>query len=73
MKKRVLAGSMWFYATWYAWSMVAALAGLPDLPGPVVGAAVAMFVAGDPLGRIWGAKPIGRPVLIVPAQQSEPA
>ena len=73
MKKRVLAGLLWFYATWYAWSMVAALAGLPELLGPVVGAAVAMLVAGDPFGRIWGAKPIGRPMLIVPAQQSEPA
>lgn len=72
MKKRVLTGLLWFYATWYAWSMVAALAGLPELFGPVVGAAVAMLVAGDPFGRIWGAKPIGRPVLIAPAPQSEP-
>lgn len=73
MKKRVLAGLLWFYATWYAWSLVAAFSGLPDLLGPVLGAAVAMFVAGDPFGRIWGTKSVGRPVLIAPIQQSEPA
>ena len=71
MKKRVLVGLLWFYATWYAWSIVAAFAGLSELWGPVLGAAVAVFVAGDPLGRIWGRRPAGRPV--VAAQLSEPA
>ena len=58
MKKRVLAGLLWFYVTWCAWSFLAAFAGLPQLAGPVVGAAVAMFIAGDPLGRIWGGRSI---------------
>jgi hypothetical protein len=53
MKKRVLAGLLWFYATWYAWNVLAAFLGLPELAGPVVAAAVAMLLAGDPFGRIW--------------------
>ena len=73
MKKRVLAGLIWFYAAWYAWSFVAEVSGLSELWGPVLGAAVAMFVAGDPLGRIWGGGSVRRPVVAATAQQSEPA
>jgi hypothetical protein len=53
MKKRVAAALLWFYATWYAWSMLASFVGAPDLFGPVVGAAVAALIAGDPMHRIW--------------------
>lgn len=54
MKKRILAALLWFYAGWYAWSVIAWATGLPELAGPVVGAAVAALLAGDPFGRIWG-------------------
>ena len=73
MKKRVLVGLIWFYVAWYAWSMVAAFAGLSELWGPVFGAAIAMFVAGDPLGRIWGGRSVGQQVVASAAPQSEPA
>ncbi len=54
MKKRVLAGLLWFYATWYAWSVLASFIGLPDLLGPVIGVGVGALFAIDPLGWIWG-------------------
>jgi hypothetical protein len=53
MKKRALAGAIWFYAGWYAWAMVASVAALPQALGPVVGAGIGGFFALDPLGRIW--------------------
>ena len=53
MKKRVLAGVLWFYAAWYAWSVFASFVGLPDLAGPVIGLAAGVLFAVDPLGRIW--------------------
>jgi hypothetical protein len=73
MKKRILAGLLWFYVTWFAWSFFAAFAGLPELAGPVLGAAVAMLIAGDPLGRIWGGRSLSRSMTPVAEQQSEPA
>lgn len=63
MKKRILVGLLWFYVTWTAWAFVAAFSGLSELWGPVIGAAVAMVVAGDPMGRIWGRRPARRPVV----------
>ena len=33
MKKRVLAGVLWFFAVAYAWNVVALVLGLPDVPG----------------------------------------
>ena len=53
MKKRLVAALLWFYVTWYAWAFVASLTGVTDLAGPVLGAALAAFVAGDPMHRIW--------------------
>jgi hypothetical protein len=73
MKKRILAGLLWFYVAWGFWSYLAAILGLPELAGPVVGAAVAMFIAGDPMGRIWGGRSAGRTVIAVSEQQSESA
>ena len=72
MKKRIVAGLLWFYVAWGVWSFLAAMLGLPELAGPVVGAAVAMFIAGDPMGRIWGGRQLSRPVLSVSEQPSEP-
>lgn len=53
MKKRLLAAFLWFAAGWYTWAFIASVAGLTPLFGPVLGAALAMFVAGDPMHRIW--------------------
>ncbi len=70
MKKRILAGLLWFYVAWGVWSFFAAMLGLPALAGPVVGAAVAMFIAGDPMGRIWGGRSSSRPAIAVSDRQS---
>jgi hypothetical protein len=56
MLKRVLAGLLWFYVTWYAWSVLAFATGLPDQLGVVVGATLGILVAADPARRIWSAR-----------------
>jgi hypothetical protein len=53
MKKRLLATVLWFYATWYGWSILADMAGLPAMLGPVIGLAVAVVIGLDPMHRIW--------------------
>jgi hypothetical protein len=56
MKKRLLAGILWFYTAWYAWSVIATLIGVSTAPGPVFGFIAALLLAGDPFGRIWQAR-----------------
>ena len=73
MKKRILAGLLWFYVAWFAWAFVAAYAGLSELWGPVLGAAVAMLIAGDPMGRIWPRPAEIRPMAPAGVPASEPA
>jgi hypothetical protein len=53
MKRRVLAGLLWFLAAWYAWSIFATFAGLSDIAGPILGVAAGLLFAVDPLNRIW--------------------
>ena len=53
MTKRILAGVLWFYVTWYAWNVVAVFAGLTLLAGPLFGLLVAWLVVRDPRGAIW--------------------
>lgn len=53
MKKRIVVAGLWFYATLYAWSMLATFIGVPWPAGPVVAATVAALIAGDPMHRIW--------------------
>lgn len=53
MTKRVLAGILWFFATWYAWNIFASFAGLSEVAGPILGLATGLLLAVDPLGRIW--------------------
>ena len=53
MKKRALAALLWFYTGWYGGALVAHILGIPELVGPVVGAAAAVLFAGDPRGVIW--------------------
>ena len=56
MLKRVLAALLWFYAGWYGGNILADLTGVTLLLGPVIGAAAAALVAGDPRHIIWTAR-----------------
>ena len=53
MTKRVLATLLWFYAGWYAGAMLAEFIGVSPLLGPLIGAAAAGLIAGDPRRIIW--------------------
>jgi hypothetical protein len=53
MKKRFLAGVLWFFALAYIWNMVAFAINVSDLPGLVLGAIGGLLFALDPGGRIW--------------------
>ena len=57
MKKRVLAAFLWFYAGWYAGALMADFLGVSAVLGPMIGAAVAAVVVGDPRGLIWKRRP----------------
>ena len=58
MKKRTLAALLWFYAAWYSGAMVAHFAGISEVFGPILGAAAAAIVAGDPRHLIWDRRPL---------------
>ncbi len=53
MTKRIAAALLWFFAGWYAWAFIASVGDLTPLWGPVLGATLAAFIAGDPMHRIW--------------------
>jgi hypothetical protein len=53
MNKRILAAVLWFFAGWYGWAILAEFLGMTAFLGPVIGAAAAMLVAGDPFHAIW--------------------
>src|SRR5512143_2336014 len=72
MTKRIAAALLWFIAGWYAWNVFAWMAGMPELGGPVVGAALAALFAGDPFGRIWTTTRT-RPVAPAATAAPEPA
>ena len=55
MKKRILAAFLWFYAGWYGGAILADFLGVSPLLGPIIGAAVAALVVGDPRRIIWTA------------------
>lgn len=57
MKKRIIAALIWFYTGWYGGALLADFLGLSLYLGPLVGAAVAALIAGDPRGIIWKAAP----------------
>lgn len=60
MLKRVLAALLWFYAGWYGGNILADLMGVSLLVGPVIGAAAAALVAGDPRHIIWTARTMSK-------------
>ena len=63
MSKRILAAFLWFYAGWYAGAMLAEFIGVSPVIGPIIGAAAAALIAGDPRRMIWAraASPVSAP------------
>lgn len=53
MTKRLLATALWFYTGWYAGAILADFLAVSPLLGPIVGAAAAALIAGDPRRIIW--------------------
>jgi hypothetical protein len=61
MKKRVLAAFLWFYTGWYGGAILADLVGVSPVLGPIIGAAAAALIVGDPRRIIWTAGSMTRP------------
>ena len=59
MTKRILAAFLWFYTGWYAGAMLAEILGVSPVLGPIIGAAAAGLIVGDPRGMIWKRRPSG--------------
>ncbi len=53
MKRRVLAAFLWFYAGWYLGAYLSEVLGVSPFLGPIIGAAAAALVVGDPRRIIW--------------------
>ncbi|MBA2372806.1 MAG: hypothetical protein H0V74_01200 [Chloroflexi bacterium] len=60
MKKRAVAVFLWFYSGWYAGAMLADALTISPVLGPIIGAAAAALIAGDPRRIIWS-----RPSMVV--------
>ena len=58
MKKRVFAAFLWFYTGWYGGALLAEFVGVSPVLGPLIGAAAAGLIVGDPRRIIWRAKAI---------------
>jgi hypothetical protein len=58
MAKRILAAFLWFYAGWYGGNLLADFLGLSLVLGPLIGAAAAFLIVGDPRRLIWSARSI---------------
>ena len=56
MTKRIAAAFLWFYAGWYAGALIAEFLGVSALLGPIIGAAAAGLIVGDPRHMIWPAR-----------------
>jgi hypothetical protein len=53
MKLRVASAALWFVAGWYVGNILAELFGVGMILGPLLGAATAGVLVGDPLHLIW--------------------
>lgn len=60
MLKRVLAALLWFYAGWYGGNLLADFTGASMFLGPIIGAAAAALMAGDPRHIIWTARAMSK-------------
>ena len=58
MKKRILAAFLWFYSGWYGGAIVADFVGVSPVLGPILGAALAAVIVGDPRRIIWTARSV---------------
>jgi hypothetical protein len=71
MTKRILAAFLWFYAGWYGGALIAEFVGVSPLLGPILGAAAAGLIVGDPRRMIWTSRPAS-PVSAPPAPEGLP-
>jgi hypothetical protein len=72
MLKRVLAALLWFYAGWYGGNLLADFAGVSMYLGPILGAAAAALVAGDPRRIIWTARAMSKSAPRTPEVAADP-
>ena len=56
MRKRLAATFLWFYAGWAFGALAASMLGVSDMLGPILGAAAAGLIVGDPRRIIWTAR-----------------
>jgi hypothetical protein len=56
MKKRAFAAILWFYTGWYVGALIAVTLGVSPALGPIIGAAAAGLIVGDPRRIIWTAR-----------------
>ena len=56
MKKRTFAAILWFYTGWYAGAILAEFLSVSPVLGPIIGAAAAGLIVGDPRRIIWTAR-----------------
>ena len=71
MTKRVAAAFLWFYTGWYAGAFLAEMLGVSPVIGPILGAAAAGFMVGDPLRIIW-TRPAPKAVVASPTVEAAP-
>ena len=64
MTKRILAAFLWFFAGWYGGAILAEFLGVSDLLGPIIGAAAAGLMVGDPRRIIWHTDAATLPVVM---------
>ena len=67
MKKRIVSAFLWFYVGWYAGALIADIVGISPVLGPLLGAAAAALIVGDPRRLIWTARPMSQDNLPEPA------
>ena len=58
MYKRIAATFLWFYTGWYGGAILADLIGISPMLGPIIGAAAAALIVGDPRRIIWTARSV---------------
>ena len=73
MTKRVLAAMLWFYTGWYAGALLAEAFGVSPFLGPLIGAAAAGLIAGDPRRIIWTSRATAPATAAAPEALPEPA